>query len=61
VRHRLVERLPEQDRLGLDAADAVAEHPQAVDHRRVGVGADERVRERDSPSRSSTTVARNSG
>ena len=45
--HRLVERLPEQDRLGLDAADAVAEHPERVDHRRVRVGPDERVREGD--------------
>ena len=43
--HRLVERLAEQDRLGLDAADAVAEHAEGVDHRRVRVGADERVRE----------------
>ena len=29
VRHRLVERLAEQDGLGLDAADAVAEHAEA--------------------------------
>ena len=42
-----VERLPEQHRLGLDAADAPAEHAEAVHHRRVRVGADERVGERD--------------
>ena len=45
VGHRLVERLAEQDGLGLDAADAVAEHAEGVDHRRVRIGADERVRE----------------
>ena len=49
VGHRLVERLAEQDGLGLDAADAVAQHAEAVDHRRVGVGPDERVREGDPP------------
>ena len=48
-RHRLVQRLAQQHGLGLDAADAVAEHAQAVDHRRVGVGADERVRVRHPP------------
>jgi hypothetical protein len=32
--------------LGLDAADAPAEHAETVDHRRVGVGADECVGER---------------
>ena len=47
VRHRLVERLAEQDRLGLDATDAVAQDAEPVDHRGVGVGPDERVRERD--------------
>ena len=41
------ERLAEHRRLGLDAAGAPAEHAEAVDHRRVRVGADERVRERD--------------
>ena len=46
-RHRLVERLAEQDGLGLDPADAVAQDAQAVDHRRVRVGADERVGEGD--------------
>ena len=46
-RHRLVQRLAEQDGLGLDPADAVAEDAQPVDHRRVRVGADERVREGD--------------
>ncbi len=32
--------LAEHGRLGLDAADAPAEHPEAVDHRGVAVGAD---------------------
>ncbi len=36
-------RLPEHGRLGFDAADAPAEAAQAVDHRGVGIGADERV------------------
>ena len=45
VGHGLVQRLAEQDRLGLDATDAVAEHAERVDHRRVRIGADERVRE----------------
>ena len=36
-------RLAEHRRLGLDAADAPAEHAEAVDHRRVRVGPDERV------------------
>ena len=44
--HRLVQRLAEQDGLGLDPAHAVAEDAQPVDHRGVGVGAHERVRER---------------
>ena len=35
--------LAEHRRLGLDPADAPAEHAEAVDHRRVRVGADERV------------------
>ena len=39
-RHRLAEHC----RLGLDAADAPAQHAEAVDHRRVRVGADERIR-----------------
>ncbi len=38
------DRLAQHGRLGLDAADAPAEHAQAVDHRGVRVGADERVR-----------------
>ena len=45
--HRLVERLAEQDGLGLDAADAVAEDAEAVDHRGVRVRAHQRVGERD--------------
>ena len=36
-------RLAEHGRLGLDAADAPAEHGETVDHRRVAVGADQRV------------------
>ena len=41
------ERLAEHGRLGLDPADAPAEDAEPVDHRRVRVGADERVREGD--------------
>ena len=37
------DRLAEHRRLGLDPADAPAEHAEAVDHRRVAVGADQRV------------------
>ena len=37
------DRLAEHRRLGLDPADAPAEHAEAVDHRRVAVGPDERV------------------
>ena len=40
-------RLPEHRRLGLDATDAPGEDPQAVDHRRVRVRPDERVRHRE--------------
>ena len=40
------DRLAEHRGLGLDAADAPAEHAEAVDHRGVRVGADERVGER---------------
>ena len=36
--------LAEQSRLGLDPAHAPAEHAEPVDHGRVRVGADERVR-----------------
>ena len=36
-------RLAEHRRLGLDPADAPAQHAEAVDHRRVRVGPDERV------------------
>jgi hypothetical protein len=48
-RHRLVERLAQQDRLGLDAAHAVAQHAQRIDHRGVGVGPDQGVRVRERP------------
>ncbi len=37
-------RLAEHRRFSFDAADAPAENGQAVDHRRVAVGADERIR-----------------
>ena len=47
LRHQKVDRLAEQHRLGLDAADSPAQHPQGIDHRRVRVGADERVRKSD--------------
>ena len=47
LRGKHVERLAEHDRLGLDAADAPAQHAQAVDHRRVAIGADERIGEGD--------------
>ena len=36
--------LPEHRGLGFDPADAPAEHAEPVDHRRVGVGAEQRVR-----------------
>ena len=35
--------LAEHRRFGFDSADAPAKHAEAVDHRRVGVGADERI------------------
>ena len=44
-------RLAEHRGLGLDAADAPADHADAVDHRGVGVGADAGVGVGDSPSR----------
>ena len=39
-----VHRLAEHPGLGLDAADAPADNADAVDHRRMAVGADQRVR-----------------
>ncbi len=59
-RHRLVERLAEQRRLGLDAADAPADDAQPVDHRGVRVGADQRVGQQDPVTLGATTSARNS-
>ena len=53
------DRLAEHRRLGLDPADTPAEDAEPVDHRRVRVGADDRVGE-GRPSRSSITRARNS-
>ncbi len=44
LRHEHVDGLPEHDRLRLNTADAPAGHAEAVDHRRVRVRADERVR-----------------
>src|SRR5205823_7571017 len=44
---REVRGLAEHRGLGLDAADAPAEHAEAVDHRGMRVGAEERVRHRD--------------
>ena len=43
LRQQHRDRLAEHRRLGLDPADAPAEDAEAVDHRRVGVGADEGV------------------
>ena len=44
LRQQHRDRLAEHRRLGLDPADAPAQHAEAVDHRRVRVGADQRVR-----------------
>ena len=44
-----VQRLAEHDGLGLDAADAPAQHAQAVDHRGMAIGADQRIGKRDRP------------
>ena len=38
-----IDRLAEHRRLRLDAADSPADDPEPVDHRRVRVGADQRV------------------
>ena len=43
-RHQLVERLTQQNRLGLDPADAPTEHPQSADHGRVRVSSDQGIR-----------------
>ena len=45
------DRLAEHGRLSLDAADTPAHHSEAVDHRRVGIGADQCVRVRERPDR----------
>ena len=61
LRHEHGDGLAEEHGLGLDAADAPAEDAQAVDHRRVRVGADQRVGNangRPPSSRVSTTRAR---
>ena len=47
LRHQHRQRLAEHRGLGLDPADAPPENAEPVDHRRVRVGPDERVRERD--------------
>ena len=44
LREQHVDRLADHDRLGLDAAHTPANDPEAVDHRRMRVGADKRVR-----------------
>src|SRR5206468_1232233 len=44
VRRQEIDRLAEHAGLGLDAAHTPADDADAVDHRRVAVGADERVR-----------------
>ena len=46
LRHEHRDRLAEHRGFGLDPADAPAQHAEAVDHRRVRVGPDERVGER---------------
>ena len=46
-RQQHVDRLPEHHAFGLDAADAPTDDAQAVDHRGVAIGADERIGERD--------------
>ena len=48
-RRRQIGRLPEQRRFRLDPAHAPAEHAQAIDHRGVRVGAEQRVGQRDAP------------
>ena len=54
-----INRLAEHARLGFDAADAPADDAEAVDHRRVRIGADERVGIMTSSARvSSTPLAR---
>ena len=44
VRREKINRLAEHARLGFDAADAPADDADAVDHGRVRIGADQRVR-----------------
>lgn len=43
-RHYEVERLAKHAGFGFDSADAPAYNAKTVDHRRMGVGSDERVR-----------------
>jgi hypothetical protein len=54
-------RLAEHGGLGLDAADAPAEHAEAVDHGGVAVGADQRVGIGESSSCPSSFGSRRSG
>ena len=61
MRHGLVERLAEQHGLRLDPADAEAEDTQAVDHRRVRVRADDRVRIRDPAAVGSVAIGHHRG
>ena len=44
LRHEHIYRLAKHDRLGFDTADTPAEHAQSIDHRRMGVRADQRIR-----------------
>ena len=44
LRKQHVDRLAHHGRLGLDPADAPADHPEAIDHRGVAVGAHQAVR-----------------
>jgi len=50
-RHQHVQRLAQHDRFGLDAPHAPTDDAQSVDHGRVAVGADQRVRESDRAAR----------
>ena len=43
IRRQKINRLAEHSRFGLDAADAPADDAETVDHRRVRIGADQRI------------------
>src|SRR4029079_18772399 len=44
VRQQQIHRLPQHRRFGFDSADAETHYTEAIDHGRVRVGADERIR-----------------